>query len=48
MSCPEYFNDDSQDHYLKQAHDILAAGRPDMLTEDHKQALQWEKDNELC
>ena len=47
MSCPDHINDDSQDHYLEQAQDILASGCSEMLTEDHKQALQWEKDNEI-
>jgi len=48
MSCPDHFNDDQQSYYLEQAQEILALGMADMLTEDHKQALEMERKNELC
>ena len=46
MTCPDSFDDDQQGYYLEQAQAMLATGMGEMLTEDHKQALQAEEDNE--
>ena len=48
MNCPDSYNDDQQGYYLDQAEEILALGLAEMLTNDHKEALKKEQEDELC
>ena len=48
MICPDGFDDDQYGYYLSQAKEILSSGLTDNLTEDHKQALEKERKDELC